>query len=95
MRLRILALASVVMSAPLVTAQTERITVRMAPSPNQTVRQHMTIAVAMTTDPDTLPAGAPAAAEQAFSMKTTMDVTSTVGPTDGRGTQWKASADTG
>lgn len=66
-------------------AQGDRITVRMAPRPNQTVRQRMTTEVAMTIERDTAPADATPVPPQQMQMTTTMEVSSTVGAVDSRG----------
>jgi hypothetical protein len=91
MKLRTCAfVASILLSAALLTAQTGRITVRMSPAPNQTLRQHMTIAMTMATEPDATADAAPSRSgrsmpPQQLSTTTTMDVTTVVGPTDDRG----------
>ena len=85
MKLRILGLASMLLPAALLSAQTDRVTVRLSPAPNQTLHQHVTVAMVMTTSFDPAAPGATAMPPQQVEMTTTADVTTTVGATDGRG----------
>ena len=92
MRARVFAVAFLAL-VPTLTAQSERLTIRMAPAPNQTIRQQMTIVVAMTTTPRLSSSDSPSVPPEQGEMKTTMDLTSTVGPIDRRGeynTWWAA-----
>ena len=84
MRARVFAVAFLAL-VPTLTAQSERLTIRMAPAPNQTIREQMTIVVAMTTTPRLSSSDSPSVPPEQGEMKTTMDLTSTVGPIDRRG----------
>jgi hypothetical protein len=81
----LLAVASFLVPVALFAGQGDRITVRMSPQPNQTVRQRLTTEVAMTMERDTAPSDATPPQPQHMLMTTTMEVISTVGAADGRG----------
>ena len=85
MKRRIVSVASLLVPAVLLTAQTDRITVRMSPAPNQTLHQRTTQVIAMTTEPKPGGTGALPLVPQAINMTMTMDVTSTVGPPNNQG----------
>jgi hypothetical protein len=74
MKIRLLAAAALLAHAPAATAQPERITIRMSPTPNETVNRHMTIAAALERAPDTR-----------IETTTAMDIMAVVGPADSRG----------
>ena len=85
MRVPIFAAASLLVSAALVTAQTDRITIRLSPAPNQTVRQRMLMQVDINMANEPAATSMPFTAPQHVEMKMTTEVTSAVGPTDARG----------
>src|SRR6185369_10436765 len=73
MRARVFAVAFLAL-VPTLTAQSERLTIRMAPAPNQTIREQMTIVVAMTTTPRLSSSDSPSVPPEQGEMKTTMDL---------------------
>lgn len=84
MRVPILAVASLLLPAAL-TAQTDRITIRLSPAPNQTVRQLLTMRVDMDMQTDTTGTSLPTIAPQHVEAVTTVETTSTVAAADGQG----------
>jgi hypothetical protein len=85
MTTRILAVASLLVPTALLTAQTDRITVRMSPAPNQTLHQRTTQVIAMTTEPEPNGTSTPPAAPRTINMALTLETTSTVGAMDSQG----------
>jgi hypothetical protein len=83
MTFRLLALVSLLIPATLVSAQSERVTVRMAPAPNQTLHLRTTQDMAMTTE--TSGDGSAPFSAMAVKLHNVVDVTSAVGPTDNKG----------
>jgi hypothetical protein len=82
---RSLVLASIVLPTAMLAAQTERITVRMAPAPNQTIHLRTTQQMVMTIDAQ-MPAGsAVPGLSGPVTMTMAIDSTSAVGPTDSDG----------
>ena len=81
MKLRLFALCSLMLPASLVGAQTERVTVRLAPAPNQTIHLRTTQDTEMTTETDPAAAGG-ASVPTAMNMHAVVDTTSAIGPTD-------------
>jgi hypothetical protein len=81
MTFRLLALFSLLASATLSGAQSERVTVSMAPAPNQTLHLRTTQDMAMTTETD----GDGSAPAMVVNMHNVVDATSAVGPTDNDG----------
>lgn len=80
---RLLILASIaVVPATMLTAQVERITVRMAPAPNQTLHLRATQDMVMATEAEAPAADARPIPPMNMRMHTVVDTTSTVGPTD-------------
>jgi hypothetical protein len=84
MNLRLLALSLILPAAVAVGAQTERVTVHMAPAPNQTLHLRTTQDMEMTTemDPSALSGGSVPAL---VNLHTVLDTTSAIGPTDNDG----------
>lgn len=78
-----LAVALLVPTA-LLTAQTGPITVRLSPTPNQTIRTHTSQETKMTSQPEQAAPGQ-VIPPQNIDMTLTTDTTSTVGPTDAQG----------
>jgi hypothetical protein len=85
MNRRFLAIPLLVVPAALFAAQAERLTIRMVPAPNQTLRVRTSMDVTMTMTPDPPAGGAPAMAPITTSMTTIAEHTTTVGPTDEHG----------
>lgn len=85
MTYRLLVLASIVVPATLPMAQGERITVRMAPAPNQTLHLRTTQDMAMTTEGDAAGGRTQPVNAMAMNMHSVVDATSDVGPTDNDG----------
>jgi hypothetical protein len=83
MTFRLLALVSLLIPGTLVSAQSERVTVRMAPAPNQTLHLRTTQDMAMTTE--TSGDGSAPFSAMAVKLHNVVDVTSAVGPTDNDG----------
>jgi hypothetical protein len=83
MKLRHFALSVLILPAALAGAQTERITVRLAPAPNQTLHLRTTQDMAMTTELD--PAAGAASVPTIVNLHTVVDTTSAVGPTGNDG----------
>ena len=83
MTLRLLALVSLLIPATLAGAQSERVTVRMAPAPNQTLHLRTTQDMAMTTE--TSGDGSATFPAMAVKLHNVIDATSAVGPTDNNG----------
>ncbi len=83
MTFRLLALVSLLIPATLVGAQSERVTVRMAPAPNQTLHLRTTQDMAMTTE--TSGDGSATFPAMAVKLHNVVDATSAVGPTDNDG----------
>src|SRR3954467_2744758 len=83
MKFRLVTMASLMLPAALSAAQAERVTVHLAPAPNQTLHLRTTQDVAMTTETDA--AGRTPSAATAVKMHTVVDTTSAVGPTDNDG----------
>jgi hypothetical protein len=79
MTLRLIAICSLMVPASLIGAQTERITVRLAPAPNQTLRLRTTQDMAMTTEA-TVAAGGARSAPTLVNLHTVVDTTSAIGP---------------
>jgi hypothetical protein len=79
MNLRLLALSLILPAAVAVGAQTERVTVHMAPAPNQTLHLRTTQDMEMTTemDPSALSGGSVPAL---VNLHTVLDTTSAIGP---------------
>jgi len=79
-------LAAVLILAPAtpVTAQSGPITVRLSPTPNQTIRTHTSQETKMTSEQEPAPGG-PVMPPQNMDMTLTTDTTSTVGPADAKG----------
>ncbi|HEX3646719.1 MAG TPA: hypothetical protein VHT95_13985 [Vicinamibacterales bacterium] len=82
MTLRLLALSSLMLSAAVGGAQTERVTVRMAPAPNQTLHQRTTQDTELTTETEAGAGSDKPIPAMAMSMRAVVDTTSAVGPTD-------------
>ncbi len=80
MTFRLLALFSLLVPTTLVSAQSERVTVRMAPAPNQTLHLRTTQDMAMTTE--TSGDGSAPFPAMAVKLHNVVDATSAVGPTD-------------
>jgi hypothetical protein len=83
MNLRLFAFASWLLPAALA-AQTERITVRLAPAPNQTLHLHTTQDTAITSEADAA-AGDAGSVPTLINLHTVVDTTSTVGPSGNDG----------
>jgi hypothetical protein len=79
---RLLVLASIVLSSAMLTAQVERVTVRMAPGPNQTLHLRTTEDMALTTEGDVHDGNVGAMPPMAMNMRMVVDTTCAVGPTD-------------
>lgn len=79
-----LAVALLLVPAAVATAQTGPITVRLSPTPNQTIRTHTSQETKMTSEQEPAPAGQ-AIPPQNLDMTLTADTTSTVGPADAQG----------
>jgi hypothetical protein len=80
-----LAIASFLVPAALLAAQPDRLTINLAPAPNQTVSQRMTTDMVMTSEMDTAGTAMPSSGPQNVVMKTTMEMTLAIGPTDNAG----------
>jgi hypothetical protein len=80
-----LAIASFLVPAALLAAQPDRLTINMAPGPNQTVNQRTTTDMVMTAQMDTAGKAMPSIGPQNIVMKTTMEMTLAIGPTDNAG----------
>lgn len=79
---RSLVVASLLLPAAVLAAQSERITVRMAPAPNQTIHLRTTQEIVMTTDAP-MPAGSvPPTLSGPMTATMIVESTSAVGPTD-------------
>jgi hypothetical protein len=85
MKLRILAIASLIIPSAFLTAQAERITIRWAPSPNQTLHVRTTMDMTMSAAPDPPTGSARPIPAMTGVMTTIAESTSTVGPTDDQG----------
>lgn len=83
MTFRILALSSLLAPAALISAQSERVTVHMAPAPNQTLHLRTTQDMVMTTE--TGGDGSAPSPAMAVNLHSVIDTTSAVGPTDNDG----------
>jgi hypothetical protein len=79
-----LAVVLLLVPAARVAAQTGPITVRLSPTPNQTIHTHTSQETKMTSQPEPA-ASEPASPSQNMDMTLTTDTTSTVGPTDPQG----------
>jgi hypothetical protein len=66
-------------------AQSERVTIKMVPEANQTLRFHNTQDMDMTTESDAPPDHPSPMPSMAMKMHTVMDATSAIGPTDNQG----------
>ena len=85
MKPRLLAIAALLLPATLVFAQAERLTVRLAPAPNQTLHVRTTMDMNMTMTPDSSADTARSMPPMTSIMTTTAEHTTTVGPTDEHG----------
>jgi hypothetical protein len=83
MTFRLIAISSLILPASLIGAQAERITVRLAPAPNQTLHLRTAQDMEMTTEMD--PAAGATAVPTIVNLHTVVDTTSAVGPTDNDG----------
>jgi hypothetical protein len=83
-RLVLALLAMLASTAPRLLAQSERLTIRLSPTPNQTTKLRSAQDTVMTTEGDAATDGAPPF-PMAMTMHMEMEVTSAVGPTDDRG----------
>src|SRR5262252_5973983 len=79
-----LVVASLLVPAALLTAQTGPITVRLSPTPNQTIRTRTSQEMTMTSE-QASPAPGEAFPPQNIRMATTVDTTVTVGPANAQG----------
>jgi hypothetical protein len=84
MSLRVTAIASLVVLPALLTAQAERITIRMAPAPNQTIHLRTTQEMVMTTD-IAAPAGSTPPPGEPVTVSMVVESMSAVGPADPNG----------
>jgi hypothetical protein len=66
-------------------AQSQRLTIRLSPTPNQTTRLRSAQDLVMTTDAEAAAGGVPALPAMTMNMHTEIESTSAVGPTDDRG----------
>ena len=85
MKRRLLAIGFLVVPAMVLGAQTERLTIRMIPSPNQTLHVRTRTDMTMTVTPDPAADAARSMPPVATSMVTNAEHTTTVGPTDEHG----------
>jgi hypothetical protein len=85
MKLRLFALSSLILPAALAGAQTDRVTVRMAPAPNQTLHLRTTQDTEMTTEAEAAAGSDTSIPPMTMSVRTVVDTTSAVGPTDNDG----------
>src|SRR5262245_41736239 len=79
-----LVVASLLVPAALLTPQTGPITVRLSPTPNQTIRTRTSQETTMTSEQES-PARGRASPPQNIHVVTTMDTTATVGPANAEG----------
>jgi hypothetical protein len=92
---QLLSITVVLLSVAPLTAQAERITIRMAPAPGQTFRARASQQMTMTGEPETA-ADAPARAPATIVINITTDVTSTIGlPNEQHQYEARITADTG
>jgi hypothetical protein len=66
-------------------AQSQRLTIRLSPAPNQTTQLRSAQDMAMTTETEAAAGGVPAGPAMTMNMHTEIESTSAVGPTDDRG----------
>ena len=85
MKLQFLAIATLVLPSALLTAQVERITIRMAPAPNQTLHMRTTMDMTMSVASDPSAGRALPSLPMTTNITTIAEHTSTVGPTDDQG----------
>ena len=85
MKLQLLAIASFLLPSALLTAQAERITIRMTPAPNQTLHVRTTMELTMSMAPDPAAADALPIPPMTTGMTTIAENTSTVSPTNDQG----------
>jgi hypothetical protein len=79
-----LSVALLLVPAALLTGQTGPVTVRLSPTPNQTIRTHTSQETKMTSEQELAPGGQ-AVPPQDMGMTLTTDTTSTIGPADAQG----------